>query len=385
MTAAERRDQRRERLLEAGLELFGTQGYAETSVRAVSSAAGLNSRYFYESFASREELLCHVYERVVQEIAGAVVEVTATADTIEDQAREGVRAAWSIMTRDRRKARILAVEVVGVSERLERMRRRNRHAFADILLRNAFSLAGPDVKLRFNPVLGARAMIGASIELMVDWVYDELDVTVEEVVGYLTTLITLSATRRWQSRPARRPAQAAARAQPVCGRREGRSEEAPPQPAPAASLAHAQRPTAGVTDTRAPAPKDACRAVQRGSAVIQVVRKARRLIRMPTRRMPTAFTLALLVALLCATAACAAPTVSEFEIPTPGSSRTRSWPAPTATCGSRPKAKRASASAARRARSRVSPRASAAPRRGSQWVPTTTSGSPSRTRTSWAS
>ena len=38
--------------MEAGLELFGTLGYARTSVRAISAAASLNSRYFYESFAA---------------------------------------------------------------------------------------------------------------------------------------------------------------------------------------------------------------------------------------------------------------------------------------------------------------------------------------------
>lgn len=57
ITASERRAQTRERLLEAGLELFGTQGYADTSIRAVSTAASMNSRYFYESFSSREDLL----------------------------------------------------------------------------------------------------------------------------------------------------------------------------------------------------------------------------------------------------------------------------------------------------------------------------------------
>ena len=96
MTAAERRDQRRERLLEAGLELFGTQGYAESSVRAVSAAAGLNSRYFYESFASREELLYQVYERIVAEIAIAVIEATATRATVEGQARAGLDVSWGI-------------------------------------------------------------------------------------------------------------------------------------------------------------------------------------------------------------------------------------------------------------------------------------------------
>ena len=71
ITASERRAQRRERLLQAGLELFGTQGYASTSIRAVSAEASMNSRYFYESFSSREDLLYYVYERIVQDIVSA--------------------------------------------------------------------------------------------------------------------------------------------------------------------------------------------------------------------------------------------------------------------------------------------------------------------------
>ena len=40
VSAAERRAERRERLLEAGLELFGTRGYADSSIRAISAQAG---------------------------------------------------------------------------------------------------------------------------------------------------------------------------------------------------------------------------------------------------------------------------------------------------------------------------------------------------------
>src|ERR1700733_10986467 len=127
--------------MEAGLELFGTEGYAGSSIRAVSAAASLNSRYFYESFSSREDLLYHVYRGVVADIAMAVIEATAKAETVEDQARVGLRAAWMVMTKDRRRARMIVLEVVGVSERLERLRRENRHAFADILVNNAMSIA----------------------------------------------------------------------------------------------------------------------------------------------------------------------------------------------------------------------------------------------------
>ena len=188
LSVEERRGQRREQLLDAALELFGTQGYAGSSIRAISAAAGLNSRYFYESFSSREDLLYHVYQRAVHDVATAIIEATAGASTVEEQAREGLRASWMVLTDDRRKARVIVLEVVGVSERLERVRRENRHAIADILLRNALSLAGENVKLSMDPVLSARALIGASMEVLVDWIHGDVDASREEIVEHLTKM-----------------------------------------------------------------------------------------------------------------------------------------------------------------------------------------------------
>ncbi len=190
LSVAERRAQRRERLLEAGLELFGTEGYASSSIRAVSAAASLNSRYFYESFTSREDLLYHVYQRAVRDVALAVIEATAGAHTVEEQARAGLRASWEVYTEDPRKARVIVLEVVGVSERLERVRRENRHAFADILVRNAMSLAAEDVQLRMDPVLTARSLIGAAMEVLVDWIHGDVDASKEEIVEHLTNMYT---------------------------------------------------------------------------------------------------------------------------------------------------------------------------------------------------
>jgi len=190
LSVLERREQRREQLLDAGLELFGTQGYAGSSIRAISAAAGLNSRYFYESFSSREDLLYAVYQRAVQDVAMAIVEATAAASTVEEQSREGLRASWEVLTEDRRKARVIVLEVVGVSERLERMRRENRHAIADILMRNALSLAGEDVKLSMDPVLTSRALIGASMEVLVDWIHGDVHASREQIIEHLTKMYT---------------------------------------------------------------------------------------------------------------------------------------------------------------------------------------------------
>jgi AcrR family transcriptional regulator len=190
LSVEERHAQRRERLLDAGLELFGTQGYAGSSIRAVSAAASLNSRYFYESFTSREDLLYHVYQRAVADVAAAVIEATAQADTVEGQARAGLRASWTVLTKDRRKARVIVLEVVGVSERLERLRRENRHAFADILVHNAMSLAGEGIRLRMDPVLTARSLMGAAMEVLVDWIHGDVAASPEEIVEHLTRLYT---------------------------------------------------------------------------------------------------------------------------------------------------------------------------------------------------
>lgn len=178
--------------MEAGLELFGTVGYARTSVRAISAAASLNSRYFYESFSSREDLLYAVYQRIVSDIFTRARDAMAGEDTLEGQARAGLRAAWTAVTDDRRKARIVALEVVGVSERLERLRRETRQALAQLTADNALALAG-GVRLRLDPVLTTRFLLGGVVEVLLEWISGDLDASTDDVVEHFTALFTAAA------------------------------------------------------------------------------------------------------------------------------------------------------------------------------------------------
>jgi len=79
---------RRERLVEAGLELVGTQGVAALTMRAACREASVGPRYFYELFATREELLQAVYDETVDRIREPIlVAVVAALEA------EGVAAA----------------------------------------------------------------------------------------------------------------------------------------------------------------------------------------------------------------------------------------------------------------------------------------------------
>src|SRR5258708_23847973 len=169
--------------MEAGLEVFGTLGHARAWIRAVSAAASPDSRYFYESFSSREDLLYYVYERIVVDIFTRAREAIARENTIEAQARAGLRAGWAAVTEDRRKARVVALEVVGVSERLERLRRGTRHALAQLTADRALTPAdGPP--LRAAPRITAPLLIGGVVELLLDWINGDLDASTDEVVDH---------------------------------------------------------------------------------------------------------------------------------------------------------------------------------------------------------
>lgn len=113
VTADRRRADRRAALLEAALDLLGTEGLRATSLRAVCARAGLNPRYFYESFADLDALLTEVYDRIVTEITDAVARGVAVAGPDADL-RTTVHAAaveaLAVGGADPRKARVALIE-----------------------------------------------------------------------------------------------------------------------------------------------------------------------------------------------------------------------------------------------------------------------------------
>jgi AcrR family transcriptional regulator len=62
----------RERLVEAGRDLFGARGYEATSIEAILERAGVRRGALYHHFESKQELFDAVLDRVVSEIASEV-------------------------------------------------------------------------------------------------------------------------------------------------------------------------------------------------------------------------------------------------------------------------------------------------------------------------
>jgi AcrR family transcriptional regulator len=183
-TASERRAQRRDQLLDAGLELFATGGFSATTIEGLCAFAGLNPRYFYEQFSSREQLLGAVYERHVQQVLTVVRRAIDRAGSDRAQRLEaGLRAFVEATLDDEPGARVNYFEMIGVSRELNELRRRVLGDYAQLIASEP-----PDGVGAVDTRMAAVALVGATDGLIIDWLSGERARSREEIV---TTLLAI--------------------------------------------------------------------------------------------------------------------------------------------------------------------------------------------------
>ncbi len=131
--------QRQTRLIDAALELFGTQGYAATSIERLCAVANVSTRSFYEDMGSREALLIALVNRITSHAVERAMAALARTENepLSTRVVEGFRAYLAVTCADHRSARVCYVEVVGVSEAVERWRREQRRLLSALLISEA--------------------------------------------------------------------------------------------------------------------------------------------------------------------------------------------------------------------------------------------------------
>jgi AcrR family transcriptional regulator len=105
--AADRLARRRSQLLEAGLELLGSNiDPAELTVRGICQQAGLATRYFYESFTDKDQFIGAVFDWVITSLATTTQAAVAAAPA-EEQTRAGMTNIVRTIEADPRTGRLI--------------------------------------------------------------------------------------------------------------------------------------------------------------------------------------------------------------------------------------------------------------------------------------
>ncbi|WP_040732410.1 TetR/AcrR family transcriptional regulator [Nocardia tenerifensis] len=188
---AERKAERRQRFLDAATRIFAERGYANCSLADVCAAASLSKRQFYEEFQTREDVLVAAYDRIQDDAAAALLAALTDLDP-----RLDLTAAMTVMVSaylgsigsDPHRAKVAFIEVVGVSERMERHRRERRRAWGELLATTLVPRVAPDARIRGGNGWGASALIGAINGLAHEWVLADPRPTVGELVELLVPI-----------------------------------------------------------------------------------------------------------------------------------------------------------------------------------------------------
>ena len=181
-TLSERKKARRTALLEATLDLIGESGAAGVTMRAVCRRANLTDRYFYESFASRDELLDVLYRQVADDFLTPMTAFAVADDPSRDRALSAILV--DTVLEDTRKSRLFLVEPYS-STGLGQTTIAVMPAFTRLLQDQLFANIEDPVRRR----LAAVTMASGNAGMFSAWMNGSLRATKDEIVDHLVAMI----------------------------------------------------------------------------------------------------------------------------------------------------------------------------------------------------
>jgi AcrR family transcriptional regulator len=191
-SADERRRERRRRLLDAAFDIAGSHGISALGVRAVCIQAGLNDRYFYESFSDCDQLLLAVYEDQAATLIARLMAVLE--ETADRELRSRIRAVIDVGidfgVEDPRRGRLLEE----AQSRAALRARRNELAtlLAQMLLAQGRDILGDDIVADRNYQMAALTVVNGLIELGSTWWRGDLDATRDQIAEFMVAMILTS-------------------------------------------------------------------------------------------------------------------------------------------------------------------------------------------------
>lgn len=184
MTLTERKQARREKLIEAGIEAYGTHGFFSVTVKDICIEAKLTERYFYESFKKSENLFQTIFlqlvERMQQTLMQAVMQGSPDPMKMIDA---GLNALFTFLQDDPRTARIIYVDAMLVQELHNHATIQETMARFDRMIHAFVTLMMPHTTLTEKEIsMIATGLNGYVTQIAVRWVMSGFKSPREDVV-----------------------------------------------------------------------------------------------------------------------------------------------------------------------------------------------------------
>jgi len=157
-------------LIGAAIDVYGTVGFRAATVRAVCEQAGLTPRYFYESFANNEVLLCDACGEAMEHMRILALQaVQACEPTPAARIEAAARSYFAAILSNPAVARVTLIEIEGVSAYVDDRYVAELDKTTALIERLVFADLAVGKNAVLHPRMLARALLGSLYQLAKDW------------------------------------------------------------------------------------------------------------------------------------------------------------------------------------------------------------------------
>ena len=184
--ASDRLAQRRQRFVDAGLDLWGQTDPDDLPVRAICAQAGLTARYFYENFADKDAFVEAVFDGVTANLATTTQAVVAAAPPAE-QTRAGISNIIRLIADDHRIGRLLFGTQISNAAVLRKRTQQGElfMALSGEHIQNAFRVGG-DSRVKATSAF----VVGGVRQAITAWLSGEVVMSVDDLVELLVNILS---------------------------------------------------------------------------------------------------------------------------------------------------------------------------------------------------
>lgn len=179
----ERQRQRKLKLIEAALAVFGEQGFHQSTVRDVCKQAQLTSRYFYESFDSMGALFKEVYAQIHRELMQQTIMCLASCQPEPDKLAEAaLRTFFEFIRDDPRRARVALIDALNVGESMVELADKASQDYAHLIAGFMTQMFPRLSQAGLDHQVVADGLVGANTRIATQWVANRCKTPIDDVL-----------------------------------------------------------------------------------------------------------------------------------------------------------------------------------------------------------
>ena len=163
----------RGRILAAMIAEAGTNGYASTTIGAITRRARVSRDTFYEQFANKEACFLAAYDATTRELMDEMVAAGTSQPSYIEGIRDGVRAYFRFWSERPDAARVCTLEVMAAGSEALAHREQTLRSFARLYRAVAERAREQQPGLPDVPDVVARAIVVAAVELTTQYIRED--------------------------------------------------------------------------------------------------------------------------------------------------------------------------------------------------------------------